>query len=85
MVFVLALLTDYVADIYLTLTTTPREDLNLLVEELKEQVPDALHSMLEKESKEEAILKYQQRKEKETVICPPTCAGCELILFNEQY
>ena len=73
------------ADIYLTLTSTPREDLNLLVEELKAQVPDALHSMLEKESKEEAIQKYQERKEKGTVICPPTCTGCEHILFYEHY
>ena len=46
------LLTDYVADIYSTLTTTPRTDLRLVEEELKEQVPDPLHCILEKESKE---------------------------------
>ena len=67
--------TDYVAYIYSTLTTTPRTELKLVEEELKEQVPDPLHCMLEKESKEDAIMKYQQRKEKETVICPPTCTG----------
>ena len=68
--------TDYVVDIYDTLTTTPREELKSLAEDLKEEVPAPLHTMLvEKESKEEAITKYRQRKEKETVICPPTCTG----------
>ena len=68
--------TDYVVDIYETLTTTPKEELNSLAETLKQEVPDPLHTMLvEKESKEEAIAKYRQRKEKETVICPPTCTG----------
>ena len=39
-----------------------------------------IHTMLvEKESKEEAITKYRQRKEKETVICPPTCTGIIII------
>ena len=61
--------TDYVA-----LTTTPKEELKSLAEDLKEEVPAPLHTMLvEKESKEEAITKHKQRKEKETVICPPTC------------
>lgn len=66
---------DYVGDIYETMTTTPRAELKLLEEELKGEVPDHLHSLLEKESKEEAVTKYQARKEKETVIVPPTCAG----------
>lgn len=66
---------DYVADIYLTLTTTPRAQLKLLAEELKGAVPAPINTMLEKESKEEAITKYQARKEKVTVICPPTCTG----------
>ena len=70
--------TDYVVDIYEILTTTPKEELKSLAEELKQDVPDPLHTMLvEKESKEEAITKYRQRKEKETVICPPTCTGIE--------
>ena len=68
--------TDYVVDIYETLTTTPKEELKSLAEKLKQDVPDSLHTMLvEKEIKEEAIAKYRQRKEKETVICPPTCTG----------
>ena len=73
--------TNYVVDIYDTLTTTPKEELKSLAEDLKEEVPAApLHTMLvEKESKEEAITKYRQRKEKETVICPPTCTGIIII------
>ena len=66
---------DYVADIYNTLMTTPREELKALENELKQEVPAPLHSMLEKENKDEAILKHQARKQKETVICPPTCTG----------
>lgn len=35
-----------------------------------------MHSMLgEKQDKEEAINKYKQRKEMETVVIPPTCTG----------
>ena len=47
-----------------------------MAEELKDEVPEPLHTMLaEKESREEAIAKYRQRKEKVTTICPPTCSG----------
>lgn len=66
---------DYVADIYDTLTTTPRAELKLLEEELKGDVPNPLNTMLDKESREDAISKYQARKDKLTVICPPTCPG----------
>ena len=66
---------DYVADIYNTLMTAPRAQLKALENELKQEVPALLHSMLEKESKEDAILKHQVRKQKQTVVCPPTCTG----------
>ena len=46
-----------------------------VAQELKQQVPDPMHSMLEKESKEEAIQKHKERKEKETAIYPPSCTG----------
>ena len=55
--------------------TTAREDLKAIEEELKHQVPPPLHSMLQKESKEEAVKKYKSRQEKVTLICPPTCTG----------
>lgn len=35
--------------------------------------------MLERESKKEAIAKHQARKEKETVIVPPSCSGKQKI------
>lgn len=77
--------TDYVVDIYDTLTTTPKEELKSLAEDLKEEVPAPLPTMLvEKESKEEAITKYKQRKEKETVICPPTCTRIIIIKQKEK-
>ncbi|XP_022803592.1 uncharacterized protein LOC111340932 [Stylophora pistillata] len=76
---------DYVAEIYKTLTTTPRAELKLLEEELKHEVPDPMHSMLEdKEDKGEAIIKYKRRKERETVIIPPTCTEEELQETNER-
>ena len=34
--------------------------------------------LAEKESREDAISKYTQQKEKETVICPPTCTGVNI-------
>ena len=40
---------DYVADIYNTLMTAPRAELKALENELKQEVPAPLHSMLEKE------------------------------------
>ena len=66
---------DYVADIYNILTKTPRAELKLLEEELKGEVPDPINTMLDRESREDAISKYQTRKEKTTVLCPPTCPG----------
>lgn len=54
---------------------TPRQELKQLEEELKQQVPEPMHSMLEKESREDAIQKHISRKLKETVIVPPTCTG----------
>ena len=66
----------YVTKIYDTLMTTPREELQRLEDELKSQVPEPLHNMLkDKESKDEAKEKFLSRKERETVICPPTCSG----------
>lgn len=72
----LLFLLDYVADIFETLTTTSKADPQSMAEELKDEVPEPLHTMLaEKEIREEAIAKYRQRKEKVTTICPPTCSG----------
>lgn len=66
---------DYVDEIFKTLMTTSRDTLRLVADELKQDVPAPLHSMLEKESREDAVKKHQARKQKETVIVPPTCTG----------
>lgn len=68
---------DYVAEIYQAMVTTSRQDLEQVANDLKEIVPGAMHTMLEKKTKEEAIKKHLERKQKETVICPPTCSGIE--------
>ena len=45
-------------------------------EKLDRETPQALHSMLQnKQNKEEAIEKFHSRKQKETIICPPTCSS----------
>lgn len=62
--FILPDVTGYVAEIYETLVNTPREELKHLEEELKQNVPEPLHSMLEKETKEEAIEKHKTRNKK---------------------
>ena len=55
---------------------TPKEELQTIKDELNAKVLEPLHRMLkDKESKEEAIAKHHARKEKETVIVPPTCSG----------
>ncbi|KAK3696591.1 hypothetical protein QZH41_017445, partial [Actinostola sp. cb2023] len=63
----------YAAEIYQTLFITERSDLNEVKEDLEATVPEPLHCMLEKENKDDAIRRFKIRKEKQTVICPPTC------------
>ncbi len=58
------------------MTTTPRKELKTIKDKLEKDTPEALHNMLpEKENKEEAKNKYKSRKNKVTVLCPPTCSG----------
>ena len=78
------LYTDYVADIYETITTTPRAELKMLAEELKMEVPEPVHTMwTDKETREDAVAKCKKRKEMETVICPPTRTGNIVSSFNK--
>ena len=57
-------MSDYVAELYETLTTTPREVLRGIRDELTEEEPEALHTMLlEKEDKETNTKKEKQRKQ----------------------
>lgn len=70
------LYSGYVAKLFDTLMTTPKEELQTIKDELNTQVPEPLHSMLkDKENKEKAKEKFLSRKKRETVICPPTCTG----------
>ena len=69
------LFSEYVGELYNTLISTPREKLKAIEKELNDEIPEPLHSMLEKEDKSDAIKKYKARKTKETIIVPPTCTG----------
>lgn len=66
---------EYVEEIDQTVITTSRQELKLLEEELKQGVLEPVHSMLDKETRGEAIEKHKARKHRQTVICPPTCTG----------
>ena len=73
------MLAYYAAEIYKTMTTTPKKELKTIEDKLKKDTPEALHNMLqEKENKEEAKNKYKSRKTRVTVVCPPTCSGVYL-------
>ncbi|KAM7431365.1 hypothetical protein ABFA07_018062 [Porites harrisoni] len=50
---------------------------------LKGEVPDPINTMLDRESREDAISKYQTRKEKTTVLCPPTCPEDEIQVTSD--
>ena len=70
---------EYMAEIYKTMTTTPRKGLKTVENNLKKGTPEAIHSMLsEKDNREEAKNKCISRKAKATVLCPPTCSGVYL-------
>ena len=72
----------YVAEIFTTLVTTPREELKQLRDELKAQVPQPIHNVLkDKESIADAKEKFLNRKNRGTTICPPTCSGTMHISF----
>jgi len=73
--FLLHVHVDYVSDLYGALLSTPRHELKAVSVELKETTPEPLFSMLECQSKDEAIAKYKARKQKEITIVPPTCPG----------
>lgn len=70
-------------ELFDALTTTSRDDLEKIRKEIENDVPEPLHSMLEKENGSDAIKKYKERKTKKNIICPPTCTGIKnTILFT---
>ena len=66
---------DYVNELFECLISSPRDELKQIRDDLIKEVPEPLHSMLDKEDKDDAQTKYLARKEKEVTICPPTCSG----------
>ena len=60
-------LSDYVAEIYQTMITTPRAELNSIKDELQKKIPEALHSMFPEKKKKEAakINTYLDKKWKQ--------------------
>ncbi|KAL9977033.1 hypothetical protein ACROYT_G014395 [Oculina patagonica] len=59
----------------------PRAELKLLEEELKQKVPEPVHTMLaEKEDRGKAISKYKRGKEMKTVIVHPPVQLCKSVL-----
>ena len=75
----LFIFTGYVDELYMTLTTTPRDELKIIEEELHQQTPEPMHSMFDKESVVAATTKHIARKQKVTTIYPPTCSGKYII------
>jgi hypothetical protein len=65
---------EYVGEIFSTLVSTNRKNLQETEKKLKEDIPEHMHTMLEKQDKNESIQIYKSRKEKQHVIVPPTCS-----------
>ena len=68
--------TDYVEDIYQSFLTT-QQDGRLLtgIVELKEMTPEPINTMLEKQPKDEAIKKRQQRRAMKAIDVTLTASG----------
>lgn len=67
---------DYVSELFETLNKTPRQKLKEIEEELDNETPEPLHSMLQKTRQNRSCKEIQtQKKNKETAYCPPTCTG----------
>ena len=76
-------LTDYVEDIYQTMIEAIRsKQLGDAIDELKEQTPSPMNTMLNKQSKEEAIQKRNTRDRMLLVDVPPTNPG--IVKFSSQ-
>lgn len=75
---------DYVSEIYETMVNTPRSELEEIQNELSGRVPEPLHSAFEeKEGVTEAKIKHNDRKSKQTPICPATCTGNRTVSFSD--
>ena len=76
-------LTDYVEDIYQAMIEAIRsKQLEDAIDELKEQTPPPMNTMLNKQSKEEAIQKRNMKDRIQLVDVPPTNPG--IVKFSSQ-
>ena len=76
-------LTDYVEDIYQTMIEAIRsKQLGDAIDELNEQTPSPMNTMLNKQSKEEAIQKRNTKDRMQHVDVPPTNPG--IVKFSSQ-
>ena len=67
---------EYVSEIFDTLACTKPKELAVLANELKKDVPDPLHTILDnKQDRDDAIEKFFSRKGKTIAIVPATCTG----------
>ena len=71
---------DYVEEIFSTMTEAiQNENLKDAIDDLKKQTPPPMHTMLDKQSREEAIAKRKARDSMTCADIPPTDPG------NKQY
>ena len=68
-------LLDYVDEIYTTFLNSGGETLKHAYKALVDMTPARMNTMLEKQSRDDAIAKMQQRKGTVTVDVPPTAPG----------
>ena len=79
-------LTDNNLIIFEMMVSTPRADLTFIEDELSAKIPEPLHSKFaDKEDQNEDKERYKARKNKETVICPPTCSGTLYYFINFKF
>ena len=76
----------YVDDIFNALSCSNLKDLADMHKQLKKDVPDPLHTMLDnKQGKDEAIEKFISSKVKASAIVPPTHSGMYRYIYIYVY
>ena len=74
--YIYEFLLGYVDALYHVLISTPQEHIKNVAQELENNKPAPMHTMLEnKVSRSEAVSVFEARKAKITEDCPATCTG----------
>ena len=66
---------DYVEEIFQTFMNTTKEEMTTATTELHDKTPAAMNTMLEKQSRDEAIKKKEERSKMVVKDVPPTTPG----------